>query len=158
MKIRKATPKDAAEIKKAHYDAYQVSYRGYLPDDFLNRMPFNEELIERTANATKEREYYVAEIDGHVVGFGNLDYPEEKTIEIMALYVHPDFQKRGVGSALMDEICQKKKKEGYNRLILWTIKNGPSIGFYQKQGLKLSDMPEKCWKCNIPIIRLEKEL
>ena len=158
MKIRIATPQDAKNVKTAHYYAYQVSYRGYLPDDFLDNMPFDEAIIERTANAIKEHEYYVAEIDNQVVGFARLNYPEEKTVEIMALYVHPDFQKKGVGSTLIQEICRLKKENGYTQLVLWTIKNGPSVGFYQKQGLAPSNMEEKYWKFDIPIIRFEKEI
>lgn len=43
------------------------------------------------------------------------------------LYVHPDFQTQGVGSALMKEICRLKKEDSYNKLIVWTIKDGPSM-------------------------------
>jgi len=158
IKIRQATPEDAKDIKSAHYHAYQVSYRGYLPDDFLDKMPFDEAVIERTANYIKNREYLVAETDHHVIGFASLDYPEEKTVEIMALYVHPEFQNKGAGSALINEVCRLKKKLGFHKLVLWTIKDGPSIGFYQKQGLKPSDMAGKFWKLDIPIIRFEKEI
>ncbi|MBR6411992.1 MAG: GNAT family N-acetyltransferase [Alphaproteobacteria bacterium] len=158
MKIRRGTPLDAKEIKSAHYHAYQVSYRGYLPDDFLDHMPFDENVINRTENYIKEHEYYVAEIDNHVIGFVNLEYPEEKTVEIMALYIHPDFQRQGAGSALVNEVCRRKKEEGYSKLVLWTMKDGPSLGFYQKQGLMFSNTAEKYWKLNIPIIRMEKDL
>ncbi len=159
LKIRKATPTDARDIKSVHYHAYQVCYRGYLPDDFLDNMPFDEAVIERTANHIKEVEYYVAETKNHVIGFLALEYPEEKVIEIQMLYVHPDFQKQGVGSALMREMCLLKKNKSYNKLILWTIKDGPAIGFYHKQGMKESNIPpKKFWKLDIPIIRFEKEL
>jgi len=159
MNIRRAVPSDARSVKSAHYHAYQVSYRGHLSDENLDSMPFDEAVIERTANAIKEKEYYVAEVNNQVIGFASLDYPEEKTVEIMALYVHPDFQKQGAGSALVNEICHLKRKEGYQRLVLWTIKNGPSLGFYEKQGLKRSkNAEEKFWKCNLKIIQLEKEL
>ena len=50
LKIRKAIPNDARDIKSAYYHAYQACYRGYSPDDFLDNMPFGESVIERTAN------------------------------------------------------------------------------------------------------------
>ena len=116
-------------------------------------------MIERTANRIKEVEYYVAETENHVVGFLTLEYPEEQAVEIQMLYVHPDFQKQGVGSALMKEICRLKKEDGYNKLIVWTIKDGPSIGFYQKQGMIKTNAPSKnFWKLDVPLIRFEKEL
>jgi N-acetylglutamate synthase-like GNAT family acetyltransferase len=154
-----ATPDDANDVKAAHYYAYQISYKGYLPDDYLKSMSFDKEIIERTANYIKEHEYYVAENDGRVIGFASLTYPEEGTVEIQALYIHPDFQKRGAGSALMKEVCSIKKKQGYKKLVLWTMREGPSLNFYQKQGMKKSSsVKEKLWKLNIPIICLEKNL
>lgn len=159
MKIRKATPADARAVKSAHYHAYQVSYRGYLPDEFLDAMAVDEAAIERTANKIKEVEYYVAEVDGQVIGFAILCYPEDKAVEIQALYVHPDFQKHGAGSALIKEISRIKKAEGYKTLIAWTMKRGPSLGFYLKQGLKISHpTQEKLWQFDIPIIRLDKDI
>lgn len=69
----------------------------------------------------------VSETKNHVVGFLTLEYPEEQAVEIQMLYVHPDFQKQGVGSDLMKEICRLKKEDSYNKLIVWTIKDGPSM-------------------------------
>ena len=159
MKIRRATPADAKGVKSAHYHAYRLNYRGYLPDEFLDNMPFDDAIIERTANYIKETEYYVAETDGQIAGFAVLCYPETEAVEIQAIYVHPDFQKRGVGSALVKEVCRLKKTAGYKKLVLWTLKNGPSLGFYEKMGLTLSGPSfEKIWKFNLPIIRLEKDL
>ena len=158
MIVREATTEDAKRVAEINVIGWHTAYKGLVPDDFLANMPFDEDIIRRTADRIQEHEYYVAEVDDHVVGFASLEYPEEKVVEIMALYIHPDFQKKGVGSALVNYICQHKKDAGYNRLVLWTIKNGPSVGFYQKQGLQLSNMVQKFWKCNVPIIRLEKEL
>lgn len=77
----------------------------------------------------------------------------------MAIYIHPDFQRCGAGSALLHEISHIKKEQGYTKLVLWTIKKGSSLGFYKKHCMKQSeDIEEKIWKFNIPIICLEKDL
>ena len=157
MKIRKATLTDAKDIKSAHYHAWTTNYRGYAPDEYLDSLKFDNESIQKMANHMKEDEFYVAEENGHVIGFTELKYPEDKTVEIGGLYVHPDFQKRGAGSALVKKVCQMKKKLGYTKLILWTIKEGPSLGFYAKQGLKPSNIPEEK-RGPFMAIRLEKDL
>ena len=157
MKIRKATLADARDIKSAHYHAWTTNYRGYAPDAYLDAMKFDNETIQKMVHYMKEDEFYVAEENGQVIGFTELRYPDDKTVEIGGLYVHPDFQKRGAGSALMKKVCQMKQKLGYNKLILWTIKDGPSLGFYAKQGLKPSCVPEKKQGPFIAI-RLEKDL
>ena len=138
IKIRRAIPADAKEVKAAHYYAYQACYRGYLPDDFLDTMPFDQAVIERTANSIREHEYHVAEQDGHVIGFAKLDYPEEQAFEIQALYIHPDQQKQGAGSYLLQELCRLKREQGYKKLIIWTIKNGPSISI-------VKSVPKQIW-------------
>ena len=109
MKIRKATLKDAKEIKSAHYHAYQVNYRGYAPDDFLDSLVFDDASIQCMVDYMKKDEFYVAEKDEHVIGFAQLRYPEEGVVEIGGLYVHPDFQKLGAGSSLIKKVCQMKK-------------------------------------------------
>ena len=157
MKIRKATLKDAKDIKSAHYHAYQVNYRGYVPDDFLDSLKFDDVAIQRMADYMKKDEFYVAEKEGHVIGFAELRSPEEGVVEIGGLYVHPDFQKLGAGSSLVKKVCQIKKAKGYKKLILWTIKDGPSIGFYTKQGLRPSSLPEKKAGPFIAV-RFEKDL
>ena len=37
---------------------------------------------------------------------------DSKKTEVSALYVHPDFQKLGEGSLLINKICENKKREG----------------------------------------------
>lgn len=156
--IRKAEPKDAREIKQVHVSAYQKNYRGFLPDDYLDNMKIDNDIIDRTQNHIKTNEYLVAECEGKVVGFAKLCIPAEKEVEIQALYIHPNYQKRGIGALLVNKVCQDKKKQGFRKLIIWTIKNGPSVGFYLKQGLKASNTLEKIWKFNIHIVRFEKEI
>ncbi len=157
MRIRKATLADARDIKSVHYHAWTTNYRGYTPDEYLDSMKFDNKSIQEMTNYMKEDEFFVAEENGRVIGFTELKYPDDKTVEIGGLYVHPDFQKMGAGSALMKKVCQMKKKLGYDKLILWTIKDGPSLGFYAKQGLKPSCVPEKKHGPFIAI-QLEKNL
>ena len=157
MKIRKAILADAKDIKSAWYHASQVNFRGYAPDNILEHLAFDDKAIQKQKELISNGEYYVAEEKDQVVGFANLRYPEKDAIEIGGLYIQPDFQRKGIGSALLEKICQTKKKLGYKKLILWTIKGGPSLGFYKKLGLKSSNMPDE--KAG-PFIatRLEKDL
>lgn len=158
MKIRQALPNDAKSIKEIHVAAYQTSYRGYLPDDELNTMAVTEERIQRTAEYLKKVEGWVVEDNGKIIGFAYVAYPEPEAFEINLLYVHPDYYRKKAGSTLLSFLCQEKKKQEYKRLIVWTLKNGPSIGFYKKMGLNQIAGEEKMWKFNLPIIRFEKAL
>ena len=54
LNIRRATIDDAYDIKKIHIETYQKSYRRYLPDKYLDNMPLNNEIIERTKKYLQE--------------------------------------------------------------------------------------------------------
>ncbi|MCY7324647.1 MAG: GNAT family N-acetyltransferase [Microbacteriaceae bacterium] len=85
----------------AHYDARQVAV--WAPDDI--------DLAEwgRTRAAVATR---VAEIDGHVVGFTDLDGAGH----VDMLFVHPSFGRRGVASALFETVLADARRVGLTTL------------------------------------------
>ena len=155
--IRRATPEDALAIKKIHFKAYQKSYRGYVPDEYLNALVLDDDVVERTNQHLKTGESWLAFYKNKPAGFADVTYYDNKVFEIQALYVDPKYQKHGVGSALVSYLCKNKKETGYKKCILWTIKQGPSLVFYEKMKFR-STNEEKMWKFEIPIIKLEKDL
>ena len=160
MKLVKGEPKDARILKNIHVRAYQKCYRGFLPDEYLDSLVVNDDIVERTARHIEKTECYFVELDSKKVAFVYLDYPKEneQQFEIMAIYVHPDNQKKGVGRFLIDELTQMKKKEGFKQVIAWTIKEGPSVGFYEKAGFKQVDGKSNFWKFDIPLVCFMKDL
>jgi len=155
--IRRATPEDAYNIKKIHVETYKKSYRGIVPNEYLNNMPLDDDVIERTKKYLETAECWLAFIQNESVGFAYVSDIENKTFEINALYIHPDFQKQGIGSHFVDFLCQNKKAKGCLKCILWTMKFGPALPFYEKLDFKRTN-EEKIWKFEIPIIKLQKEL
>ncbi len=91
-------------LNKFMYRLIKKNYRGFLPDDFLDNLKLDDEVIERTQYHIKTNEYLVAECEGKVVGFAKLCVPAEKEIEIQALYIHPNYQKRGIGTLLVNRV------------------------------------------------------
>lgn len=69
-------------------------------------------------------------------------YPlEEKDAEIKNVAVHPDFQRKGIGSYLIDQICKVAKENHYRRLIIGTANS--SLGqlyLYQKLGFDMCEL------------------
>lgn len=154
ISIRKAVPDDALAIKQIHNTAYKVSYRGYLPDEFLDSLTIDDDTIKRTQKYLTQTECYVAIIKNQVIGFMYVCYPEDNIFEIQALYIHPEYQKCGAGSALVQNLW-KIKANKYPKCVVWTMKFGPSLNFYKKMGFSLTTN-EKKWKFDISIIMLEK--
>ena len=157
MIIRLATVEDAYVIKDVHISAYKTSYRGFLPDDVLDAMHIDDEIINKTKKCLEETECHVVEESGKIIAFAYISYPETDVFEINAIYVHPNHQKVGAGSLLIDKICKDKKNKNFKNCVVWTMKNGPSLPFYYKKGF-ITTSEEKMWKYDIPIIMLKKEL
>lgn len=63
----------------------------------------------------------VAEIDGHVVGWGSLSpfhrrAAFDRTVE-ESVYIHQDFHRRGIGKAILTELLTRAKALGHHRVI-----------------------------------------
>lgn len=69
------------------------------------------------------------------VGCGAFREKENDTVEIKRMFVHPDYRKRGIASALLSALEIWAAEENYNYTILETGKKQPeAINLYQKQG------------------------
>ena len=69
------------------------------------------------------------------------DFPAKETVVIHILAVHPKFQGKGVGKALLDHACVVGKEKGIKAVRLDVYEtNVPAIRLYEKCGFKLVGM------------------
>lgn len=155
MQIRRAVPDDALAIKNIHNKTYQVSYREYLPNEYLDNLIITDDILLRTQKSLYDTECYLVEEQERLIAFAYILELNEHIFEINALYVLPEYQKSGAGSLLVNYVCNLKKDKAYKQCVVWTMKNGPSLEFYHKQGFRLTGN-EKIWKFDIPIAELIK--
>lgn len=73
-----------------------------------------------------ESKTYVYEIEGKVVGFASLNMQ----MMLNAINVHPDYQRAGIGEALLDELSTHTQKM-FARVF---INNVPAINFLNTNG------------------------
>ena len=115
-----------------------VDYTAVVEIDELLSGSARPGFFKRKIELAAEKEDYlitsrVAVIDGRVVGFtmGDLYLGEfgipERTATIDAIGVHPEYQKRGVAKALMNDLKSTLKKAGVEKIITrvewndWTL-------------------------------------
>ena len=118
--IRPATSDDAPAISGVFVRARdEMAYLPRIPEH--DRPLLGSRFLERA-------ELWVAEEDGHLVGFAGVSGDE-----LTHLYVDPPAQKRGVGTALLEHV-----KSIRERLELWVFqKNEGARKFYERHGFQL---------------------
>lgn len=138
MLIRNKQESDIEAIAKVHYESWLTTYRGIVPDSYLEQLTLAS-YIER--HHIFNAPCIVAEVEGEIVGF--LMYGQDKDEdtsdacgEIMAIYLLEAYQNQGIGTRLMQE-AEEQMKDTYKSLSLWVFEdNTPTIKFYEKLGFK----------------------
>lgn len=133
--IVKMTADFAEDFGYVIYTAWGETYRGLMPDNILDERS-EERWIQRAKESPENK--YIAFVNGKAVGIiGFLpqarDFVTNKNSgEIVALYVLKEYQKQGIGKALMETALEKIS---YKNVSLFVLKgNENAIGFYQKMG------------------------
>jgi ribosomal protein S18 acetylase RimI-like enzyme len=141
LAIRRATTADAAEIAAIHVQAWQVGYRGVVPEPFLQSLSVGRrEAAWRESLASADSEVWVAEADGRMLGWisvGDSRDPDagETTAELWAIYVDPACWRRGVGRALWQQAEAHLVAAGFRSVTLWVLEsNTRAVSFYEAFG------------------------
>ena len=145
MLIRKAKIEDARALAKVTVDTWKSTYKGIMPEDFLNNLCYEKGSNRYTELISKgDSIIFVAENkDRQVIGFatGGKERAAENSNkgEIYAIYILEKFQRLGAGRKLIAEIFKSLFEGGASSIIIWTLKDNPSRPFYEAIGGRLID-------------------
>ncbi len=117
--IRKAEVDDAAGIAKVHVDSWRTTYKGIVPDTFLESLSYEQrELIWK--KGINENNVYIAENEnGQVIGFSTggkerTGKYEAYTGELYAIYILKEYQGKGIGRLLVQSVVDDLKDKNLN--------------------------------------------
>lgn len=128
--ITHASPEDAAAILELQKLAYQSEAQLY---NDLNIPPLTQTLDELRSDFTSKI-FLKAQVEGKIVGSVR-GYQAGITCYIERLIAHPDYQRQGIGTALMEQIESCFEAQ---RFELFTgHKSDRNIHFYERLGYKL---------------------
>lgn len=141
--VRRAIAADARAIAELQVGSWRVAYREILPAALLAGLSVadgterrHSQLSEPTPGVTN----WVATLDEDVVGWAasgpsrEADLPPG-TLELYALYVHPDQVGRGHGRALMQRALADARDRGAPCMTLWVLsENARARAFYGQAG------------------------
>lgn len=147
-RFRIATPSDAASIAKVQVESYQTSYKGLLPDDYLANFTLHEQENDwLTWHIIFPNDILLVALDeqDQIVGYAlSRKLETSQTIgEILALHVLPTLKNKGIGKLLLTHSIHELKVTGCNSIVLWTLIDNPSRGFYEH--LNGQFVEEKDW-------------
>lgn len=144
VEVCEATPDDALEIRDVLYDTWMATYpneeAGVTTNDIdeLYKDRDSKERIqksrERLANPLMGEHSLVAKVNGKIVGVSRVLCEKDRNT-LKTLYVHPDFQGQGVGTALWQE-AQKYFDPGKDTYLAVAEYNARAIGFYAGLGFE----------------------
>src|SRR6476469_1952669 len=115
ISIRRATVDDAAAIARVRIDCWRITYRGLIPNAYLDAMQLDDStaLWQRVLSAGKNTtSVFVADNDGDVIGFA--------------------------GRRLVAAVADAQREHGARGLIVWVIAgNKGARAFYEQLGAAL---------------------
>jgi GNAT superfamily N-acetyltransferase len=143
--IRRATVADASVLAAVRIDSWRATYRGIIPDDYLDGMKVEDStaIWSRILSATSSAaNVFVAEVDGEVLGFAaGMTLKEAKLgydSELTAIYLEPSVQRAGIGRRLVAHVAATLASAGANNMLVWVLaENRQARQFYEMLGAEL---------------------
>lgn len=134
--IRQANQQDIPRIAEIIVFGKRVAYRPIFENDEVS---FNElqvvSLYEEYQKNPDTLEGLYLYDDGIIKGVIKGHAQDEKIVEITDFYVEPFFVGQGIGTRLLEHLIWQMRKEGFQKIILWVIKdNEKARKFYERNG------------------------
>lgn len=135
--IRKSTQADFTSILEVIIAA-SAAYRSVIPADRWKEPYMPEEELRQ--EITDGVQFWCAEINQNITGVMGIQSKKDTVALIRHAYVRPEWQGRGIGSALLDHLTRQTSLP----LLVGTWADaGWAIRFYQKHGFQLVASHEK---------------
>ncbi len=140
--IRHAEVGDAAGIGSVHAESWRTTYRGIVPDAYLDAIDvdeWSERQRRYMAEAPDDAVSLVAEVEGQVVGWAvggpNREPELDHAGELYAVYLLPEHQRKGIGLKLTMAIARWLMDTGVESMAVWVLAdNHTARRFYEALG------------------------
>ncbi|MFJ7182716.1 GNAT family N-acetyltransferase [Lysinibacillus xylanilyticus] len=148
MNIRKAKSQDAQDIGKVHVDSWRTTYKGILPDDFLNNLSYEQRTELWKKNISDATNYVlVAEnVQNEIIGFATGGTRKTNSVpnatDLTSIYLLEEYQGMGIGKQLLKEIFAYFKLKGYEKVFVEVLAENKTRNFYEYYGAQYVDNTE----------------
>jgi GNAT superfamily N-acetyltransferase len=128
--LRRYEPTDLEAVEYLH--VYAIQQAGA----YLGRGPWDDDIYQiEDAYLNNQGEFLIGEWDGLFVAMGALRRTSPERAEIKRMRTHPDYQGRGFGQLILNELEFRARAMGYKMLHLDTsVVQMVAQKFYEKNG------------------------
>src|SRR5918992_501808 len=133
--IYKVQQEDISEVKQVLSHTWKDTYGSFLSDKTIEKVTtvwHDPEALKAQA-MNPEIYFAVAKEEGKIVGLITTRKIDDVTIFMNRLYIHPDYQRQGIGSKLFDSSLEAFPNAKVVRLEV-KEENKKGLSFYLKQG------------------------
>jgi ribosomal protein S18 acetylase RimI-like enzyme len=140
VRVRPARPEDAAAIAAVHVRTWQVAYEHVFGAERLATLDVEQRRTQwegRLGEPDPHWRLFVAETEGHVVGFATAGASRETDDEgeLYGIYVLPEAWGSGAGPALMRAALESLREGGFPTATLRVLEDNPRARrFYEREG------------------------
>ncbi len=137
IQIREAKREDAEAMAALTAAAWQTAYTGVIDAAYIATRTAEYYTPKfQTRIAERQWKILVAEAEGHVVGYATGDFLSAGSAdcEVKGLYVHSQYQGKGIGRRLLDAMRQHFQALGCQHMIVWSTRGAKNNGFYRRMG------------------------
>ena len=140
LALRPARRADAEAVARVQGAAWRNTYRGLVPDSYMDRQDRN--LDRRIAGIAEWLEpphiaFVAVTPADHVVGYavgGSSRDPTPPDGELYAIYLLAGWQGVGAGRLLLDAVRQALADRGMLSMVVWVLADNPARRFYERMG------------------------
>lgn len=162
MQIRQATVNDAEAIATVHVSAWQETYRGIIPDDYLNQLSTEKRAATWRESLVDGLVFVAVDAKG-LIGFahGKQKQTESTEGELSAIYLLRPYQGRGIGRTLVNHVVRQLEEHGVTSLVIAVLADNPARHFYERLGgIRISEcvierggkeLEEHLYRIDLPI-------
>ena len=150
--IQRAGIESSNAIATVHIDSWRATYRGHIPDDYLDQLSVSARTeFWKAELAREENRVFIAMHNDSICGFIHTGLArdedlDDRTGEVYAVYLLSDFQGVGLGVKLWEEATRHLRNGGVTRCVAWVLDtNQTAISFYQRVGCR----PDGARKCDV---------
>ncbi len=132
FRLRRYTSADQEAVEHLHVSVMQQT------GAYLGRGPWDDDVYAIEEVYLKNQgEFLIGEYDGQLVAMGALKRTSPRRAEIKRMRVHPQYQGRGYGQLILEELEARARTLGYQTLHLDTsILQIPAQKLYEKNGYR----------------------